>query len=95
MIKPGDVVTVKTTDEPVFVLELKNEEPAHEGFSGVVVLVKRPLLTQNGVDYKVHEFLLEELTTSEERLAKKAEELEDIKRQFMSGGQEETPTFMA
>lgn len=97
MIKPGDVVTVKTTDEPVFVMKVNMGEvnPELPEFSGVTVTVKRPLLTQNGVDYKIHDLLLEELTTYEERSAKKAEELEAIKRQFMPSGEDETPSFMA
>jgi hypothetical protein len=72
--KIGDVLYVKTTDEPVLVVATRqmNESdskrfPANEG-CGTIIIVRRPVSTDSqGIRYQFYDFLAEELQTADER----------------------------
>ena len=68
---PGDLMLVKTTEEPVIILEAS---PAANpsvngisGLSGIRLRVRRPVSGKDGIRHEVSEFFLEELETPIER----------------------------
>ncbi len=71
--KPGDLVLVKTTEEPVIVLAIINivcpDLP-----SGVVLRVRRPVAGQDGISHSVNEFYLEEVEFPNDRNRRLKEE---------------------
>lgn len=77
MIKPvsvGTVAYVKTTKEPVFVLEYVGDPKvgANEAYS--VVTVRRPTQTKYGVEHLSETFTAGELQTFEEKIADELKE---------------------
>jgi len=84
-MKPGTVVTMKTTDEPCLVLRVDyQQEVGDRGFngeqlSGTMITVRRPKLTQDGVHYVIDTFYAEELQTIEDRQNKRLQEMESLK----------------
>lgn len=72
----GEVMYVRTSEEPVCVLGIRKIRPEelgkkfpeiYEG-SGDVITVRRPVQTEaNGITYQLYDFLSEELETSEEQ----------------------------
>lgn len=75
-MKLGDVVFVKTSEEPVTVIGTRKMQPEEVGKkfpesyhgSGDVVIVRRPvMLPDEGMQYKFFDFLAEELETSEQQ----------------------------
>lgn len=66
-IRPGDIVALKTTGEPAFVLELADEKTAK---------IRRPVNAQDGVLHKVEHFLLDELETPEAHFRREIEQME-------------------
>jgi len=80
-MKPGTVVTMKTTDEPCLVLGVSDEgqDYHYPALSGTVVTVRRPKLTQEGVQYIIDTFYAEELQTVEDRQNKRLQEMESLK----------------
>jgi hypothetical protein len=99
-MKPGTVVTMKTTDEPCLVLDVHDPQaggillphPLHNypKLSGVQVTVRRPKLTQDGVHYVIDTFYAEELQTVEDRQSKRLQEMESLKGSL--GLPDSTPT---
>jgi hypothetical protein len=72
----GEVVYVKSSEEPVIVLnvrKLRNEElgkkfPAEYNGPDTVVTVRRPQMTESqGITYQIYDFLQVELETSAEQ----------------------------
>jgi len=66
--KTGDLLYVKSTDEPVVVIGSRKLSEVDKVFpqdvyngSGVVVVVRRPIVSESGVQYKFFDFLAEEL----------------------------------
>jgi len=74
-IKPGTVVYMKTTEEPLFVLSLNSGEPQYAGFSGSTLTVRRPQLSEHGLRYIVEDFLTEEIETLDEKNARQYSEI--------------------
>lgn len=80
-ISAGQVVYVKTTNEPVFVLELREVSEKWQNvvldravFSGMGAIVRIPLMLEaTGIAHKVNTFLVEELETEDDR-ERKADE---------------------
>lgn len=72
---------MKTTDEPCLVLATRTAiEPEFlAGLSGEMVTVRRPKLTQDGVNYVIDTFYAEELQTPEDRQSKRLQEMETLK----------------
>lgn len=77
--KVGDQAFVVSTEEPTTVLgvrEIREEErgkkfPAHYDGSGVVVTVRRPVMSEvNGIRYELWDFLAEEVESSTEQTAR-------------------------
>ena len=69
MIKQGDIAYVKTTNEPVFVIQITpidatNDE--HNGAFAARVLGRVPVNTRDGVDHQDKIFFIEELEGFEE-----------------------------
>lgn len=72
-IKPGDVAYIRTTDEPVFVIDITERGPAGvvvvaddiataAKLSNTTVKVRRPIGTDSaGISHSVETFYLEEL----------------------------------
>lgn len=58
LIKSGDTAFIRTTNEEVFVLELSDTN----------ALVRRPVMTQNGIEHRNEEFTRPELETLETRV---------------------------
>jgi len=76
LIKPKDVVFIRTTEEPVFVLQVNSKEEAvtagsivstsYPELSGVSALVRRPMQGDKGLYHVVERFQIEELATHDE-----------------------------
>ena len=87
MIEVGKLAYLKSTDEPCFVVNM-NAKPGRfpevdpEKFSGVVVIVRRPQLTDKGIVHSFDEFLLEELESHEDKEKRIFGEVESIKARF-------------
>lgn len=61
--KPGDLVLIKTTEEPVIVLATRDTKKL-SGYplpSSVEVTVRRPVAGQNGISHEINDFYLEEV----------------------------------
>jgi len=72
---PGSTAFVITSNEEVFILGLTGnhtagvpEEVVDKVFSGTTAIVRRPLITDEGVKHVLDYFLIEELETLEERV---------------------------
>ena len=85
-IKAGMIVSMKTTGDDMFVLSVGAPQGFHTMagmLSGVLVKVRRPILLEHGeIQYKIEDYLLDELETKEEGIVRKAAELEALKAQF-------------
>jgi hypothetical protein len=85
-LKPGSIAHIKTTDEPVFILDIKPISGPHAlagCLSGVEAMVRRPTLDEHGkVDHRVDRFFVEELETKEDASIRKVREMESLKAQF-------------
>ena len=78
--KPGDLVLIKTTEEPVIVLEtriLSQEDSlklAGGGYgnmpSRTLLQVRRPVAGQNGISHQVDTFYLEEVEFPADRTSR-------------------------
>lgn len=73
-MKPGALLYLKTSEEPVVVLAESGDGPME------AISVRRPKLGQNGTDYIEAEFFRFELETAEEQATRK---IEDIKRNHL------------
>ena len=80
-IKAGEIVFIKTTEEPVYVLAVDETSAA----------VRRPIQTQNGIKHVEETWALSELETSSESDARLAARYKS--RQDLAFGQtgQETP----
>lgn len=68
--KPGDLVLIKTTEEPVIVLEaieLTGQKYKYPLPSKILLSVRRPVAGQNGIFYQVDTFYLEEVEFPNDR----------------------------
>jgi hypothetical protein len=72
----GDVVYVKSTEEPVVVMQTRQADAAEfdgkkfpVGYSGnqEVVVVRRPVMSEGGIRYAFFDFLKVELESSDEQ----------------------------
>jgi hypothetical protein len=72
MIKAGDVAHVRTTGEPVYVLEVA------EGNASV----RRPIMGQDGVRHETETFSLGELQTRDEQRDEQAATTREIYEKF-------------
>lgn len=77
MIKAGEVVFMKTTGEPMFVLGI---DAANSQFGDVKV--RRPLFGQNGTSYHVDYFFAAELETSEAQKQRMLIEQEEMNARY-------------
>jgi len=78
-IKAGEIAYVKVTGERVFVLDIQTPQ-ANSRFLhlGEVADVRRPVMTENGVQHFREDFFLKELTTEDVILQKRREERESM-----------------
>lgn len=83
-IKPGQVAFIKSTEEPAFVLEIKEGSSLQKfpGLSGQVVTVRRPAMGRDGVRHLIEFFSIEELETLEDRHNRQVAEMEELKARF-------------
>ena len=87
-IEVGQVVYVKTTDEPVFVVAIDAKSDrlptlVDTGkFSGTMVAVRRPVLTESGIEHRFDDFLIEELESRQDKEQRVFNEMEGIRAQF-------------
>ena len=99
--KTGTIMYVKTTDEPVLVVGSRPLNPKENVFptdvysgSGTVVVVRRPIQTENGITYKFFDFLAEELQTLEEMDQRRLDHIKKAHGQAMGFGllgEDQTP----
>jgi hypothetical protein len=79
----GQVMYLKTTGEPVFVLEHVNREVNDKAVPGDWVSVRRPVQTENsGIRHQVEKFRVDELETKEEQKAQFMAEREEIVKKY-------------
>jgi|SRR5882762_9726432 len=72
-VKVGTVVVLKTSKEPVYVLDIVYEGQA-DGSTNPVATVRRPVQSEDGVRHDTEEYQLGELQTIKEKMV---EELSD------------------
>ena len=68
--KPGDLVLIKTTEEPVIVLEtwtVSHGEWFGKLPSNTQLRVRRPVAGQNGISHQIDNFFLEEVEFPNDR----------------------------
>lgn len=64
-LKAGSIATLRTTGEPLFILEVRSEQSSFPGLSGKMVTVRRPITTENGLQHEVTSFHIEEVEDTE------------------------------
>ena len=79
-IKPGTVALLKSSQEPVFVLELVQGDAGI--LSNVQAVVRRPVEGNAGISHMIERFYIEELETLEERHTRQIAEMEEMKARF-------------
>ena len=87
-IKAGTIAYLKTTDEPVFCLEITKRPvaaPEYPELSGVFARVRRPIAGENGIAHLVEFFAVEELETAEAGQNRKISEMEELRAKFQTG----------
>lgn len=96
--KPGTVLYVKTSEEPVLFFASRPINEADRGkfpeYSGTgeVVIVRRPVMTEtSGISYKFYDFLAEELESDDEQTKRLFGRI--MSRQKLAMGDMETPSF--
>jgi len=72
MIKVNEVAHVKTTDEPVFILEIMNVD------TRLMARVRRPVMGKSGIQHVLDDFYVEELETPEAKRLRNFKEAEDL-----------------
>jgi hypothetical protein len=88
-IKAGQVALIRTTEEPVFVLEVvvgKTIPDAPE-LEQVIARVRRPVQGEEGVRHLVETFYVQELETQEDKHTRQISEMEELKARFKPGEQ--------
>lgn len=93
MIKQGEVAFIKTTGEAVYVLDLVDPSPKF-GDKELTVVVRRPVMGQDGVRHVTDTFYLGELETSSEQKARFQAEREELLNKY-GPKTSETPSFSA
>lgn len=80
--KTGEVLYVKTTEEPVCVLAERKLSPGDKRFpaeyagEGIVIVARRPIIADGGVqNYVFYDFLADELATDYEMTAMRIQRL--------------------
>jgi hypothetical protein len=62
-VEIGKIAFVKTSDEPVFVMNIDTDKNNNQ-----IATVRRPIQTENGVVHSVDQFFLNELQTAQEKI---------------------------
>jgi len=81
-IKPGTIAYLKTTEEPVFVLDVTETISNFPALSGTVVTVRRPVLGEGGFEHRVETFHVEELESLEAKRKQKLQDMASFKAHF-------------
>lgn len=89
MIKVGEVAFLKTTDEPVFVLEIN--DAGEQGFFPQVATVRRPVQGDSGVHHDSENFYAIELESLEEKKARFKAERDEFRK--LAEGRESQEDF--
>lgn len=92
---PGNVVYVKTTEEPNLILKTEQQAPAYEGFSGEVVYVRRPLVTDQGIKHINDVFFAEELETPEDKHFRVYNDLAGVRETFKGQAKDDPLTNLS
>jgi hypothetical protein len=77
MINVGEVVLLKTSEEPCFVLEIAAGVPVEQrsGLSGTMVVLRRPIMSgEKGLYHVTERFHIEEVETNEERCKRQSKD---------------------
>ena len=82
--KAGMVAYLRTTDEPLFILEVKEGSPhqTYPDLSGQTVTVRRPIQGRDGVRHEVQFFTIEELETLAAKQNRQVLEMNELKARF-------------
>lgn len=82
--KAGDLLYVRTTEEPTTVIAIRKLNPGDKRFpaeysgSGIIVVVRRPIIRDGGVEnYVFYDFLAEELATGMEMTAMRIQRIRE------------------
>lgn len=94
MIKEGNVVLMKSTGEPVFVLGLEQAEDHSNwpALSGMMVKVRRGNISQNGTSYHSELYAIEELESIDDARNRQIAEREEEVARIVAAKQRATPT---
>ena len=95
-IKPGMVVYVKTTEEPVYVIAVTKESRYHghlladelaqfDAVKEQIAIVRRPIAGEDGIQHRMQEFFVSELETDTARKDRAYGEMMGL-RDRMRGG---------
>lgn len=96
-IKPGMVVYVKTTEEPVYVVAV-TKEPRYHGhlladelaqFDAVkeqIAIVRRPLASDEGIRHQMDEFFVSELESDDARKERAMNEMMGMRNKLKALG---------
>ena len=85
---PGTTAFIKTSNEEVFILGLSGNHKAgipvntidDKLFSGTTAIVRRPVITDDGVKHILDYFLVEELETVEDKVRRQKEMDERVRK---------------
>lgn len=86
-LKAGTQGFLKVTQEPVFVLEIRdgNATQRYPGLSGKVAMVRRPTAGDNGVRHEIEFFTVEEIESVEDSQKRTISEMQEFKARMQSG----------
>lgn len=87
--KPAEIAIIRTTGEPVLVLETNEGDAPYAGFTGTKVKVRRPVETREGIIHKLDEFLEEELETESALMARKLQQFTNMMPRQTGGDTEQ------
>lgn len=89
-IERGAVLYVKSSGEPVTTLgTIKSDIP--QGPSEIVIQVRRPVSTTDGIEHVVCEFFPEELETYDEKIARRIHEIQTERQAAKLAAEEPKP----
>lgn len=92
-IKIGSQVFIRTTEEPAFLLDIREGNAAQKfpGLSGRVAVVRRPTAGENGVRHEIEYFAVEEVESIEDNQNRKVSEMAELKARFQSRAEDNEP----
>lgn len=98
MIHVGEVAFLKTTDEPVFVLDIIKDgegyHPTAPKLGGQLAMVRYAMVAKDTISHIIKYFYVEELETLEDRALKQKKQKQNIEDLFANVDDDKTPDIM-